>query len=260
MRCAVVGHVEWVEFARVPRMPAAGEIVHAERVWQEPAGGGAVVARQLALLAGRCELFTALGEDALGHEAATRLAQLGIDVHVRWGGTTRRAWTHVDADGERTITVLGDKLLPAGPLPLDGYELVFFVSGEQEALRSSRRGHFLAATARELPTLRSGDAELDLLVASANDAGERYDGSLRVRHLAVTDGANGGTLDSVPFAAAPTGPIADTYGAGDSFGAALAFALARGDDVRTAAGLAARAGAAVIRGAGPYETQLASPE
>ena len=62
-RLAVVGHVEWVEFARVPRMPAAGDIVHAERVWSEPAGGGAVVARQLALLAGRCELFTALGDD-----------------------------------------------------------------------------------------------------------------------------------------------------------------------------------------------------
>ena len=28
-RVAVVGHVEWVEFARVPRLPAAGEIVHA---------------------------------------------------------------------------------------------------------------------------------------------------------------------------------------------------------------------------------------
>jgi ribokinase len=101
-------------------MPAAGEIVHAERVWEEPAGGGAVVARQLALLAGRCELFTALGEDALGEESVRRLATLGVDVHVRWGGQTRRAWTHVDADGERTITVLGDKLLPRGPLPLDG--------------------------------------------------------------------------------------------------------------------------------------------
>ena len=128
MRCAVVGHVEWVEFARVPRLPGAGEIVHAERVWQEPAGGGAVVARQLALLAGRCELFTALGEDELGRGSAKRLAELGIDVHVRWGGATRRAWTHVDGDGERTITVLGDKLLPRGPLPLQGYDLVFFVS------------------------------------------------------------------------------------------------------------------------------------
>ena len=28
MRCAVVGHVEWVEFARVPRWPESGAIIH----------------------------------------------------------------------------------------------------------------------------------------------------------------------------------------------------------------------------------------
>ncbi len=257
MRCAVVGHVEWVEFARVPRMPTAGEIVHADRVWEEPAGGGAVVARQLALLAGHCELFTALGDDALGRRSAVRLAELGIDVHVKWEGATRRAWTHVDGMGERTITVLGDKLLPDAPLPLEGYDLVFFVAGTTEALRSARRAHFVAATVRELPTLRDADVELDLLVASANDPGERYDGSLAVRHVALTDGADGGTLDGEPYAPEPANDIVDTYGAGDSFAAALAFALARGDDPRSAAELAARAGASVIGGAGPYEAQLA---
>jgi len=257
VRCAVVGHVEWVELARVPRMPSAGEIVHAERVWAEPAGGGAVVARQLALLAGRCELFTALGDDAIGRESAARLAELGIDVHVKWGGATRRAWTHVDGAGERTITVLGDKLLPVGPLPLDGYDLAFFVAGERSALESARRARFVAGTVRELPTLRHSNVELDLLVASANDPGERYDGSLSVRHVAVTNGEHGGTLDGEPYAAAPGDRIVDTYGAGDSFAAALAFGLARGDDPRSAADLAARAGAAVIGGAGPYEAQLA---
>ena len=45
----------------------------------------------------------------------------------------------------------------------------------------------------------------------------------------------------------------DTYGAGDSFAAALAFALARGTTLRAALDLAARAGAAVIGGRGPYE-------
>src|SRR5436305_9557632 len=172
-------------------MPAAGEIVHADRVWEEPAGGGAVVARQLALLAGRCEFFTGLGEDRLGRESARRLASLGVDVHVQWGGATRRAWTHVDAAGERTITVLGDKLLARGPLPLHGYDLVFFVSGDAEALRAARAARFLAATARELPTLREAAVPLDLLVASVHDPGERYDGGLEIAHLARTAGARG---------------------------------------------------------------------
>jgi len=257
VRCAVVGHVEWVEFARVPSLPAAGEIVHADETWQEPAGGGAVVARQLALLAGRCELFTALGRDELGRAAARRLAELGIDVHVRWGGATRRAWTHLDAVGERTITVLGDKLLSDAPLPLAGYDLVFFVSGTEAALRDARAGRFLAATARELPTLRAGGVPLDLVVASRSDPGEQYDPALAARHVALTDGAQGGTLDGEPYAAVATPRVADTYGAGDSFGATLAFGLARGDDPAAALALAARAGAAVIEGSGPYETQLA---
>lgn len=257
MRCAVVGHVEWVEFARVPRWPRAGEIVHATDVFAEPAGGGAVVARQLARLAGRCELFTALGDDDLGRAASRRLAELSIDVHARHGGATRRAWTHVDDHGERTITVLGDKLLPAGPLPLEGYDLVHFVSGDAAALRSARAARFLAATLREQPTLREGGVPLDLVVGSLDDPGEQYDSALDAKLVVLTDGPNGGTANGERFdAVEPAGAVVDTYGAGDSFAAALAFALARGDALQEALALASRAGAAVITGPGPYTAQL----
>jgi len=258
VRCAVVGHVEWVEFARVPAMPAAGEIVHATDVFEEPAGGGAVVARQLALLNGRCDFFTALGDDPLGHASAERLRDLGVDVHVEWTATSpsRRAWTHVDETGERTITVLGDKLLPAGPLSLEEHDLVFFVSGDLEALRSARRARFLAATVRELPRLREGGVPLDLLVASANDPGERYDGSLDTAVVVLTDGARGGTANGERYEAVAPERVVDTYGAGDSFAAAVAFALARGDVLQDALALGARAGSAVIGGRGPYTSQL----
>src|SRR5262249_57454969 len=57
MQLAVVGHVEWVEFARVDHMPEPGEIVHALETWEEPAGGGAVAAVQLAHLPGSGPLF-----------------------------------------------------------------------------------------------------------------------------------------------------------------------------------------------------------
>lgn len=261
MRCAVVGHVEWVEFARVERWPEPGAIVHASEVWSEPAGGGAVVARQLALLAGRCELFTAFGRDEAGRDAAVRLAQLGIDTHVQhaYDSSTRRAWTHVDGAGERTITVLGDKLLPAGPLPLEGYDLVFFVSGDAEALRSARRARFVAATMREQPVLREAGVHLELMCGSANDETERYDGTLDVGLVVLTDGPNGGTANGERFAAADApAAIVDTYGAGDSFAATLAFALARGDARPDALALAARAGAAVLAGRGPYTSQLSS--
>jgi ribokinase len=252
-----VGHVEWVEFARVPAMPGAGEIVHATATFDEPAGGGAVVARQLARLNGRCEFFTALGDDDLGRRAQRRLAELGIDVHVRWGAQTRRAWTHVDANGERTITVLGGKLLPDAPLPLDGYDLVFFVAGTVDALRAARRARFVAGTVRELPTLKAAGVPLDLLVRSANDPGERYDDSLDAKVVVMTDGERGGTVNGVAYAAVKPTRVVDSYGAGDSFAAAVAFALARGDDLGDALALGARAGSAVIEGAGPYSSQLA---
>jgi ribokinase len=259
VRCAVVGHVEWVEFARVPRWPEPGAIIHATDVWSEPAGGGAVIARQLALLAGRCELFTAFGDDEAGRSAVRRLAELGVDTHVQHsdGSNTRRAWTHVDGEGERTITVLGDKLLPGGPLPLEGYDLVFFVSGDAEALRSARRARFVAATMREQPLLHEAGVHIDLMSGSTNDPREHYDGSLDVGLVVQTDGPNGGTANGQHFdAVEPPGPVVDTYGAGDSFSAALAFALARGDALPDALELAARAGAAVITGRGPYTSQL----
>jgi ribokinase len=260
VRCAVVGHVEWVEFARVPRWPEPGAIIHASEVWSEPAGGGAVIARQIALLAGRCELFTAFGDDEAGRSAVRRLAELGVDSHVQHPGgspTTRRAWTHIDAQGERTITVLGDKLLPYGPLPLEGYDLVFFVSGDAEALRSARRARFVAATMREQPLLREAGVHIDLMSGSSNDPREHYDGTLDVGLVVVTDGPNGGIANGERFAAVELpGPVVDTYGAGDSFSAALAFALARGDVLPDALSLAARAGASVITGRGPYTSQL----
>lgn len=254
-----MGHVEWVEFARVPRMPAAGDIVHASEVFEEPAGGGAVVARQLTLLNGQCAFHTALGDDPIGHASLSRLRDLDMDIQVQWTGISmsRRAWTHVDAAGERTITVLGDKLRPAGPLPLDGLDLVFFVSGDAEALRSARAARFLAATVRELPTLKEAGVPIDLLVASANDPGERYDGSLDARVVVETDGPSGGRANGERYGAVEPERVVDTYGAGDSFAAAVAFALARGDALHDALALGARAGAAVIGGAGPYTSQLA---
>jgi len=257
VRCAVVGHVEWVEFARVARVPAAGEIVHATETWSEPAGGGAVIARQLARLAGRCELYTVLGADALGLAAEQRLAELGVDVHAPRVGLSRRAWTYVDGAGERTITVLGEKLAPEGPLPLHGYDAVFFVSGGPEAVRSAREAPFLAATMRQQPTLHEAAVPIDLIVGSLHDEREAYDGTLDAALVVQTDGSNGGLANGERFEAASIdGPIEDTYGAGDSFAAALCFALARGDELDAALDLAVRAGAAVIRGRGPYAAQL----
>src|SRR3954468_24406073 len=113
MQVAVVGHVEWVEFARVERVPTPGEIVQALDTWEAAAGGGAVAAVQLARLAGECLFLTALGDDDLGHRAQRELEALGVRVEVAWRSEPQRqAFVHVDAEAERTITVLGDRVGP----------------------------------------------------------------------------------------------------------------------------------------------------
>lgn len=268
VRVAVVGHVEWVEFLRVDAVPRAGEIVQAAERWEEPAGGGAVAAVQLGRLAGSCLFFTALGADEHGRRSRAELTRLGVDVHaIPETNTTRRAFTYVDNDGERTITVIGDKLRPRGGdsrLPwrdLAGLDAVYFVSGDVDALRQARTARILVAAAREIATLREAGVQLDALVGSGEDDAELYrpgDIDPSPRFVVTTSGGLGGWVQpGGPFRPAPLpGPIVDAYGCGDSFAAGLAFALGRGDPIEEAVALAARCGAAVMTGRGPYEVQL----
>jgi ribokinase len=268
MEVAVVGHVEWVEFARVDHMPESGEIVHALETWEEPAGGGAVAAVQLANLAGSCLLFTALAGDELGRRSREELEARGVTIHAGEApGSQRRALTHVDEGGERTITVLGEKLLPSGEdgsLPweqLARCDAVYFVSGDVAALRAARRSRVLVATARELATLRRAAVQIDVLVGSGEDAGERFEpGELDPppQIVVTTAGGLGGWIrPGGPFLAAPLpGPVSDAYGCGDCFAAGLTYGLALGNPVDEAVALGARCGAAVLTGRGAYGHQL----
>jgi ribokinase len=273
MRVAVVGHVEWIEFARVERVPVSGEIVHPSEAWEEPGGGGAVAAVQLARLAGKCLFLTALGDDALGRGAHEELEAHGVRVEAAWRPEPqRRAFVYVDSAGERTITVIGERLGPSADDPLPWEELadvdaVYFTAGDEGAVRAARTARTLVATARGIGALRQAGVELDALVASSKDAGERYEpGDLDPppRLVARTAGPAGGSFESSDgstgrWAAAPLpGPIADAYGAGDCFAAGLTFGLGDGRSTREALELGARCGAAAMTGRGPYAGQLAN--
>ena len=271
MRTAVVGHVEWVEFASVDHVPVTGEIVHAVSAWDLPAGGGAAAAGQLARLTGSSTLYTALGDDDLSRRTALELERLGIRVQTTFRRTgMRRAFTHIDALGERTITVIGERLEPRGSDPLDWDALaetdaVYFTAGDADALRNARRARVLVGTSRVLDSFRGSGIQLDALVGSAADDSESYvagDLDPPPRLSVRTEGADGGTFQEAGgeverYAAAPLpGPVLDRYGAGDSFAAALAYGLAAGMDHRGAIELAARCAAHVITGHGPYEGQI----
>jgi len=272
MNVAVVGHVEHIEFARVDHVPAPGEIIHADSTFAVPAGGGAVTAVQLLKLAGSCTLYTALGDDDLGHRTAGELRDLGLGVETtfREGNAQRRGFTFLDRSGERTITVIGNRLGPNRSDPLAWDELaeadaVYFSAGDADALRTARRAKVLTATARAMPVLTKAHVELDALIGSARDAGERYEpGSIDPppRFVVMTAGREGGSYRAAEgrtgrwAAAEVPGPVADAYGCGDSFAGGLTYGLGAGMDVDEALELGARCGAWCLTGHGPYERQL----
>ena len=272
VRTAVVGHVEWITFARVDHVPVPGEIIHADEVFELPAGGGPVAAVQLFKLAGDCTFFTALGDDELGHRAKDEIEAMGMRVEAVFRPERQRTgFTHVDATGERTITVMGERLGPRAddPLPwheLDDADAVFFTAGDDDALRRARRAETLVATLREAERLQRVGVYLDAVVGSGNDPAERYEPiEPEPGAVVLTFGGEGGTFTTSEvrdgrFEAVPlAGPRVCAYGAGDSFMGGLTYALGAGMPITDALELASRCGAASLTGRGPYEGQLTRP-
>lgn len=272
MRNAVIGHVEWVEMVRVPKVPEPGEIVHGDPWWEGPAGGGPAAAMQLLNLSGAAFLYTALGDDALGHRAKAELEAMGLEIHAAFRDEpTRRAFVFIDDEGERTITVIGSRLEPRldDALPWDEMsrmDAVYVTAADADAVRRARDARVLVATPRILGTLNQAAVRLDALVGSASDPGESFEeGDLNPQPSAVflTEGAEGGRCLNDGgwrrFEAAAARKVVDRYGAGDAFAAGITHALGLGMDGIDAAALAAACGAAVLEGRGPYEGQLREP-
>jgi ribokinase len=258
VKVACVGHVEWLHFAHVDHVPAPGEIIHATGTWEEPAGGGAMAAIQLARLGGGATFFTALGDDAHGHAAVQRLEEAGLRVHVAWRDEPQRqAFTFLDAQRERTITVMGDRLVPFADddLPWDelaDVDAVYITGGDAGALRKARAARVVTATPRVGPALHESHVELDALILSANDATEvqaARDLDPPPRLVVSTEGEEGGEwtgaegrtghFEAAPLPAKP----ADSYGAGDCFAACVTFALGEGKPVDEALSFGAACGA-----------------
>jgi ribokinase len=281
-RVGVVGHVEWVQFAVLARVPVAGEIVHAREAFSEPAGGGAVAAVQLRKLAGAATFLTAIGDDGAARRTGEQLRDgYGVELHAATRqAPQRRTFTFLDDGGERTITVLGERIVPelADPLPWDALgelDAIYLTGGDTGAARAARAARVLVATPRALAALEGAGVAVDVLVGSANDPGEVYEPGMldpEPRVVVRTRGGAGGEWSAtgdepLPWlpggrrsgAWAPTplpGAPIDAYGCGDSFAAGLTYGLGAGLELERAIELGARCGAACLCGRGPYAGQL----
>ena len=269
-RVATVGHVEFADCLVTERLPVPGEILPAATSWSEAAGGGAIAAVQMLKLTGAAAFFTALARDEHGRRSAEQLRERGIELHAgERDGPQRRAIVYLTADGERTITVLGDRLVPQGDDPvawerLDAIDGVYFTGGDAGALQAARRAGILVATPRADRALLETGVRLDVLVHSGTDAGEAVQPEELdppPRWVVTTLGGDGGRWDGEDGSGrwhgrALPGPRVDAYGAGDSFAAGVTTGLAAGLGIDAAVELGARCGAATMTGRGPYAGQL----
>ncbi len=267
---AVVGHVEVVSFLALEQLPVAGAVTRASRFAEEPAGAAAVAAVQLQRLTGvPVLLVTALGRDRAGEAAAERLRALGLELAVAWrDAPTRRGVSLVDASGDRSIVVAGERLAPMASDPLPWERLsacagVFVTATDAAGLRLARQAPVLTATPRlGLPVLQAAAVPLDALIGSALDPAEQVPAEALIpapRLQIATAGAEGGRATPLGAFAAPQRdrPAVDSYGAGDCFAAGVTAALAAGWDARAAISLGCHCGSACLDGFGPYAGQLA---
>ena len=275
MKIAVVGHVEWAEFAPVERVPEQGDIVHVPETFEVAAGGAAVAAVQIARLAGECLFMTAIGGDDRADLVVPELTARGLRVEAaRRESDQRRAFVYLDSEGERTITTIGERVFPEveDPLPwdeLEGYDSVYVTAGNAATLKAARAAKYVVATVRAGAALTDSGVGVDVLVASANDDGEKYErGDIEPvpRWVLRTDGSSGGTLEGIDSKVIhwdphpPMDEKGDSYGAGDSFAGGITYGLGRGLPIGQAVQVGALCGASAVRGRGPYGAQTSAEE
>ncbi|MFE7132636.1 ribokinase [Streptomyces sp. NPDC057638] len=292
----VVGSANADLVVGVERRPGAGETVLGSDLVVHPGGKGANQAVAAARLGARTALLARVGDDGHGTLLLDSQRAAGVDVTgvLVGGAPTGVALITVDPSGDNSIVVspgANARLSPEDVRAAAGrvrsarvvsaqleipLETVVAVVG---TLAPGTRFVLNPSPPRALPDEVLGACdplivnEHEARVLLGDAAGPDPESWARAllargpRSVVVTLGAAGalcadgrtGVLERV---ASPRVTVVDTTGAGDAFAAALAWRLGRGEDLASAAGYAARVGAAAVtqEGAQPsYPTPSALP-
>ncbi len=266
LKLAVIGHVEWVTFLKVDRLPAPGIISHAKDYFEEAAGGAAVTAVQMSrLINGSVDLITSLGKDNCGEKCYEKLTNLGLNLSVAWREKpTRKGISLIEENGERAITVIGERLQPIASdnLPwdnLENYDGIFVTATDAEGFRQARKAKFLAATPRTgKNTLNISRTKMDALIGSGLDPGEKIDFeelSQKPNIYIATEGKAGGIIHPLNQrfnSIKPSSKEVDSYGCGDCFAGGVTTALSAKWNLEDAVNLGAFCGAECSTHYGPY--------
>ncbi len=266
LKLAVIGHIEWITFLKVDQLPLAGEISHAKECFEEAAGGAAVAAVQMARLINEpVDLITSLGKDYYGEKCYERLTKLGLNLKVAWREKpTRKGISFISKDGERAITVIGERLQPIASdnLPwsdMKNYDGIFVTATDKEGIRLARETKFLSATPRTGEnTLREAKVKINALIGSALDPGEKINHQELIPQpdlYIATKGKSGGIIfpnNQNYKSITPSSKEIDTYGCGDCFAGGVTTALSAGLNLNQAINIGAYCGAECSTHYGPY--------
>ncbi len=266
LKLAVIGHVEWVTFLKVDQIPLAGQISHAKDCFEDAAGGAAVAAVQMARLTNEpVDLITSLGNDTYGKKCFERLTKLGLNLKVAWREKpTRKGISLITKDGERAITVIGERLQPIGSdnltwSEMKNYDGIFVTATDKEGLRHARKAKFLSATPRTgIKTLKISNVKINALIGSGLDPGEKINYGEIVPNPDIyiaTKGKAGGIIlpENIRYKSiTPSSKEIDSYGCGDCFAGGVTAALSAKLKLEEAIKIGAYCGAECSTHYGPY--------
>ena len=266
LKFAVIGHIEWINFIKVDQLPKPGLISHSKQSLECPAGGGTVIAKRLRELTNsEVHFFTALGDDFYGNQCCNIIEKMGIKLHVAWRDKpTRKGFSIIDSEGERSITIIGDRIAPTNKDNLDWNTLknmdgIFITAADKEIFKKSRFAKTLCTTPRVgLNIINESQILLDGLIGSNLDPGEVFSLNelrLKPKFVIKTEGENGGIVfPGGRFKAIKNKRNkVDSYGCGDSFAAGILYGLSSSWDIKESLNLAKVMGRNCSEHFGPYE-------
>jgi len=262
---AVVGHIEWINFLKVDQLPKPGVISHSKKSIEYPAGGGSIIAKTLSeLTLNQVHFFTALGNDDYGKKSLKILSSMGIKLHVSWRDKpTRRGFSLIDSEGERAITIIGERLAPNYKDNLDWSILkkmdgIFITASDAEIFKIARSSSILCTTPRVgLNTINRSNVLLDGLIGSNLDPGEVFSLSqlsVKPKYTIKTEGEKGGIIfPGGRYKALKNKKLQiDSYGCGDSFAAGILYGMASKWNLEKSLNLAKVIGRNASEFFGPY--------
>ncbi|WP_062207605.1 ribokinase [Streptomyces sp. NBRC 109706] len=288
MKIAVVGSYGVGLTMRVPKAPAPGETVSDGAFDEGPGGKGSNQAIGAARLGAEVSFLTAVGDDDYGRAARALWEREGVDAAqvVTGRAATMVGFILVEPSGENRIAIAPgalDELTAAAveafrPAIAEADVLVVSMEIPAAAVSAALRVGRAAGTTTLLnpaPARPLADADwplIDVLTPNQTEAPVllglpdghgRTDAELVAELRARTAGsvvltrggagalvADGSRGQVAEVPARRAARVVDTTGAGDSFTAALAVALAAGAELTTAVAFAAEAGAHTVSVAG----------